>query len=495
MYGSLYRHLLLPVFDGWVKGRQTMTHWQQAERRQWLPRQELEAAQLTALQQLVAHAEKTCPYYASLWQSHGLTATNLQSLADFQRWPLLTRESLRKHRLQLRTQAPLKLMAKSTGGSSGEPVHFDLDSGSNDRRTALMYRGYGWAGGQPGSRQLFIWGTALNSVSRWKRWKISLHHRFDHHRVLSCFEFTPDKMPGHVRQLNAYRPEVIVAYTNPLYELARYVDAHGLAVHQPRSLIVGAEKLHDFQRELIERVFRAPVFETYGSREFMLIGAECPEHNGLHLSIDNLLVEILDEAGQPTPPGEEGQVVITDLYNYGMPFIRYVNGDRAVAGFSDCACGRGLPLLQRVVGRQLDILQTPDGRRIPGEFFPHLLKDYPVVQRFQVVQTELTRITLKIVAAGGLALADRERLLQDIRSVAGRVVEIDLQQVTDIPLTKAGKLKVVVNELASERHHQSVTRESAATIAATGTAALTAATSATTGARLPAVSVVSQNPS
>ena len=136
----------------------------------------------------------------------------------------------------------------------------------------------------------------------------------------------------------------------------------------------------------------APVFETYGSREFMLMGAECSVHQGLHLTTENLLLEVLDDAGQPVAPGTEGNVVVTDLTNRGMPFIRYANGDRAVLQPGACPCGRGLPRLAAVVGRQLDVLQTPEGGRLPGEFFPHLLKELPAVQRFQVVQEQLTHV-------------------------------------------------------------------------------------------------------
>jgi phenylacetate-CoA ligase len=285
----------------------------------------------------------------------------------------------------------------------------------------------------------------------WKRIKLDLHHRFDRQQVISCFEFTPDQMRRHVERWNAYRPEVVVAYTNPLYELARFVDAERLSLRPPRSIIVGAEKLHDFQRAELERVFRAPVFETYGSREFMLIGAECERHEGLHLSQENLLVEILDDDGQPTPPGEEGNVVITDLFNYGLPFVRYVNGDRALAGFSTCSCGRGLPLLRKVTGRQLDTLDTPDGRKIPGEFFPHLLKDYPAIRRFQVVQESLDEIVIKLVVDGGFTLVEREQLLAEIRRTTGPATTVRLTPVDHIPLTKAGKHRVVVRapELAS----------------------------------------------
>ncbi len=446
MYDKLYRNLLLPFFDGVLKGRQTVAHWKRAEKTQWLSRKELEDSQLDSLRQLLTHAATTCPYYGDLWKSTGLDLSSLQSLSDFQRWPLITRETIRHNRLRMRTTADVKRMSKATGGSSGEPLQFDLDSGSNDRRTAMMWRGYDWAGGAPGTRQLYVWGTAVGNVPAWKRWKVDLHHRFDNHLVISCFEFTPEKMRGHFERMNGYRADVIVAYTNPLYEFARYIQREGLTPVSPKSIIVGAEKLHQFQRQLIEQVFRAPVFETYGSREFMLIGAECDRHTGLHLSMENLLVEVLDDDGSPTRPGLEGNVVITDLFNYAMPFIRYVNGDRAIAGFEACSCGRGLPLLKAVVGRQLDTLDTPDGRKVPGEFFPHLIKDFPAIRRFQVIQETIEQITLKLVVDGGnLTVADREKLLSQIHSCTGTTVDIRLQMVDDIPLTNAGKLKVVVH--------------------------------------------------
>ncbi len=445
MYGQLYRHLLLPLFDGVVKGRRTMAHWRDAEESQWWSRERLEGLQLESLQSLLQHAQKTCSYYTEDWNARRLNVSQVKSLADFSAWPLLTRDVIRRHRLKMRTTADVKRMTKATGGSSGEPLQFDLDSGSNDRRTAMTYRGYGWAGAAPGTKQLYIWGTAVGKVPGWKRLKMDLHHRFDRHLILSCFEFTPERMRQHFERMNRYRADVIVAYTNPLYEFARFLKRESLKPVRPNSIVVGAEKLHDFQREVIEEVFGAPIFETYGSREFMLIGAECEHHTGLHLSMENLLVEILNDDGSPTPHGEEGNVVITDLFNYGMPFIRYVNGDRAVAGFDMCPCGRGLPLLKKVVGRQLDTLETPDGRKIPGEFFPHLIKEFPAIRRFQIVQEKLESITLKLVVDGGLTLAEREQLLGEVRKCTGTQVDIRLQMVDDIPLTNAGKLKVVVH--------------------------------------------------
>ena len=161
--------------------------------------------------------------------------------------------------------------------------------------------------------------------------------------------------------------------------------------------------------------------------------------------MENLLVEVVDDSGRPTPAGEEGNVVITDLTNYGMPFIRYQNGDRAIAGFEKCACGRGLLLLKKVVGRRLDLLETPDGRIVPGEFFPHLVKDFPTIRRFQVVQDDRHSIELRLVVNSEWNDSDRQSLERQVRNVVGPVVHLAIAIVDDIPLTRAGKLQVVVH--------------------------------------------------
>jgi phenylacetate-CoA ligase len=179
----------------------------------------------------------------------------------------------------------------------------------------------------------------------------------------------------------------------------------------------------------------------------MLIGAECEHHAGLHLTMEQLLVEVVDAEGVPVPEGVEGDVVITDLTNFGMPFIRYANGDRAVMATAPCACGRGLPLLAAVTGRRLDVLVTPEGGQLPGEFFPHILKERASVQRFQVIQEVADAVTVRLVAPDWTA-ADSAWLRREVAATSGSALRLEIEQVAEIPLTAAGKLQVVVNRLA-----------------------------------------------
>jgi phenylacetate-CoA ligase len=446
MYQFLYRHAILPAFETGLKRRKTFHYWKQLERTQWLPRAELERLQFQALRCLLNHAYKTCPYYREVWQQHGLQPDSLQAPADFCRWPIIDRETIRAHRSDMRSwERGLRLFSKSTGGSTGVPLAFDLNTDSNDRRVAAMHRGYSWAGAGPGTKQLYLWGVPLGSRSAWRRWKDRLYNILQRRLVLNSFDLTDEHVPVFLEHLNRYRPDAIVAYTNPLYLFARRLEERGLKPFSPRSIVVGAEKLYPFQRQLIERVFQAPVFETYGSREFMLIGGECDKHIGLHSTSEHLWVEVVDEKGRPALDGTEGDVVITDLYNYGMPFVRYATGDRAVAGWSTCSCERGLPLLRKIVGRRLDMLNTPDGRHVPGEFFPHLVKDFPAIRRFQVIQDAPDHVQLLLVISAAWNKDAHGLLERQVRDTLGSSVRLEMRVIDDIPLTTSGKHRVVVN--------------------------------------------------
>lgn len=440
---------LLQWYDKTVKRRRTFKYWSELQASQWLSQGELEVLQLQRLRELVTYAWTHCPHYQRTWSQLGLTPARLQSLQDFAEWPLIDRETIRAHRQQLRSTEPgLKTLAKSTGGSTGEPLHFDLCETSQERRTAASYRGYEWAGGAPGTRQFYLWGVPLGKQSWRKQTKDGLYNLIHRRHVFSTFELSRSTFQEAARQLARCRPDVIVAYTNSLYFFAGMLEEAGIRPYSPHAIIVGAEKLHAFQRQKIERVFQSPVFETYGSREFMLIGAECPHHSGLHLTMENHVVEVVDDHGLPTPAGEEGNVVITDLTNHGLPFIRYLNGDRAIAGWTTCKCGRGLAQMQQVVGRRADMIVTSDGRCLTGLFFPHLFKDYQQVERFQVVQEDIDRLLVRLVVRPEWSVADQRALAQRLAIALGPRIEIELEQVDELPLSPQGKHRVVISTLS-----------------------------------------------
>lgn len=443
---ALFKHLLIPAFETIYKRRRTLRYLKELERSQWMKLEDLVDLQQSALTHLLWHAYQTTPYYRKQWQSLGWTSSNAL-VQNFYRMPLLVKKTINSESFSLRSTSYEKdLIFKSTGGSTGVPLHFSIDHNSYERRNAAALRGYSWAGADLGTKQFYIWGVPLEKHGFLSTLKDRIYHSIHRRQFLNSFTLSQELLEKNLHTYNRARPTVIVGYTNALFHFAKDLEEAGLRPVSPSSIIVGAEKLHEFQRDKIESVFGAQVYETYGSREFMLIGSECSEHKGLHISLEHLIVEVLNEDGTTTQNGKIGNVVITDLFNYGMPFIRYVTGDQAVAGFEQCSCGRGLPLLREVKGRQLDVLQFPNGKTLPGEFFPHLLKDYVVIRRFQVVQKREDHVELKVILADRMSSNLKNEILSKIHEHVGYQVSISWMELDSIPLTKMGKHRVVINE-------------------------------------------------
>ncbi|SMP44175.1 phenylacetate-CoA ligase [Neorhodopirellula lusitana] len=454
-----YRGIVLPGFDSVVKGRKTFQFADELNQSQWWPVEKIEELQSRRLSSLIEFCWQHSCHYRDAWTQAGLKASDIDSAGDLSKLPLTTRETMRDHASRIRTwlhgQASV---VKSTGGSSGSPLRFTIDTEANDRRVAAALRGYAMAGGGPGTKQVHLWGGAIGDQGPLRAAKEYVYSRWLNRRVmLDSFGLCDSNAERFVRQINRHRPDVLVAYTNPIDTLSRIVLERDLSVHQPRAIITGAEKLHVHQRQRIEEAFGAPVFETYGSREFTLIGAECSEHAGLHLTSENLIVEVVDEDGRPTPEGEEGDIAVTDLWNRSTPFVRYLIGDRAVAGLERCPCGRGLPLLRKVVGRQLDMLPTLDGRRLPGEFFPHLIKDFVSIRQFQVVQRTIDEVVLKVIVDQRWSSEQADRLHALVSEGVGRTTRLRIEEVAAIPVTKQGKHRVVVSHVV-ERSIPQVSR-------------------------------------
>lgn len=447
-YEAVFRHVLFPAYETGLRRRRTLAYLAGYQRDQWLAPEQIAALQWQRLQQLLEHCQREVPYYRRRWRELGIVAADIRSLDDYAKLPLLTKADIRNHFDELTADSWRgRLLTKATGGSTGEPLRFGYTRESNDRRTAVMWRGYDWAGSRMGRRTLFLWGGAVGEPTRSHQLKDRIYNAMFARRVLNSFHMSEANMAEFADAIDRYRPEIIVAYVGPLVRLAQWLIATGRKIRRPQGIVGAAEAMHEFQRQIIEQAFGCPAFNTYGCREFMLIAAECKQQHGLHVNADHLVVE-LPRPAEATAGAPGGEVVITDLFNYGMPFLRYANGDMATASSARCACGRGLPLLQRVDGRVLDAIRTPAGHVLPGEFFPHMLKDVPGLERFRLVQRQLDRLDLSIVRSKGFDDNSLAYIRREVRKVLGDSVELHCHFVDDIPLTRSGKLRVTVSELA-----------------------------------------------
>ncbi|WP_438034885.1 phenylacetate--CoA ligase family protein [Sorangium sp. So ce204] len=394
-------------------------------------------------------AEQKVPFYRRRFAEHGVRVADVKAPEDLVRFPVLTKADILAHGRELLAEGYTgKLIASATGGSTGESLRFYLDHGTYEHRIAAAMRSDGWAGAKVGEKELHIWGTPILNESLLKKRKRELHEAILRKKYVSAFDLSEQRLAAVVDDIVRYRPNLIIGYTNPLYHTARFALETGRELPAPRGLVCSAERLFDHQRWTIERAFNAPLFNRYGCREVMLLASECDRHEGLHINMEGVYLELVHD-GRHATPGEPGEVIVSDLISRSMPLLRYKNEDIAIGSASACSCGRGLPLLASVEGRVLDMIVGPDGRLLAGEFFPHLLKDYPSVKRYQVHQDRSGAITIKIVPAKDYQDEHARLIEQALRKQLGDRAVLRIRVVDDIALTGGGKHRVTISDVPS----------------------------------------------
>lgn len=450
MYGGIFREVLFPLYETRLRGRETLARLRELSRSQWWGEEDVREVSFRRMVEALRFAEQRVPYYRRRFAEHGVRARDVKAPEDLLRFPVLTKADLRAAGKELVVDGFRgTLIPSGTGGSTGAPVRFSYDHRTYEIRIAAAMRADGWAGARLGERELHLWGVPLAPEPALQRAKRAAHQALLRKKTVSAFDLSEARLAQLVDDIARYRPRVIIGFTTALFHVARYALEVGKRLPPLRGVVTAAERLFSHQRETIERAFEAPVFDRYGCREVMLIAAECERHEGKHINAEGVFVE-LHRNGRLARPGEPGEVIVTDLACRSMPLIRYKNEDIAVAAAAPCSCGRGLPMLASVEGRVLDMIVGPEGQLLAGEFFPHLLKDYPAVRRYQVHQDRQRTITVKVVAGEGFATETPRLIEHSIRRFLGAQAAIAVQVVDDIPLTPGGKFRVTVSEVPVE---------------------------------------------
>ncbi len=439
MKPTLYS-LLRPFWPG---GETLQSLKKELAQTQWLSAEALEAWQFERIRRLVAYAYENVPYYNELYCSLDIHPEDIKSIGDFQKLPFVTREEINTHLREMTAwKTHGKLLADSTGGSTGEPLHFYREKAFDWWDPALELRGRGWYGVGEGEKMALVWGAKRDMhLQTWReRFKAILLQE----RVLNAFNMTDATMAEFAGMLVKWKPAMFRAYASALALFAQYVKDHQINGIRPRIIETTAEKVTQPQRELIEEVFQCKVADWYSARELGTIAYQCPE-GSLHVCETRYLEVVAND--RPVKAGELGEVAITSLHQYGMPFIRYKIGDMAIADDGPCTCGRGLPRLKEVVGRLQDFLVTSEGQFVHGGYFPHTLRHWPQILRYQVYQPDRKHLEVRLMCKTSDDLAWISNLRNELRECFGVQMNISLNIVDEIPLTSAGKHRPIISEV------------------------------------------------
>jgi phenylacetate-CoA ligase len=380
------------------------------------------------------------PFYRELYSAHGFTAADLRDDEAFSALPFVDKQMLRDNLTAIRTdEANARNTSLSkTGGSTGLPLHILRDLRFPAR--ALEWRLFDWWGVQPWDDRGIVARHVLTGASRLRHDLAWLPSR----RVqLDAFRITDDSAREFAESWNRVRPPFLIGYGGGVLDLVRRLQRLGIRLSPPRAVAVTAAPLTPGTRGEIEQALGAPCFDHYRSAEVPWLAGECAEQDGLHVFADVRRVEILDESGNAAAPGEDGDVIVSDLTNRVFPIVRYRLGDISRILPGTCACGRGLPRLGAISGRASDAVRLPDGTTIAGAL-GHIFDEAPLsVRQFEIVQGADYSVILRCIAgdpatsADGIAGATRK-----LREATRDLVPVTVEIVDSIPQV-GGKMRFI----------------------------------------------------
>lgn len=436
-----------------LTGRRILERLEELNRTQWQSRDELAALQRTKLGRLVEYAYQYVPYYRRTFDEAGLRPDDVRKdPAQLSKLPVLTKAVIRRNFPDMLTTEPgrrRRLSELCTSGSTGEPLEFMQDPDFRDAVTADVQRHMGWAGCELGDQQALIWCAPAKPTFRWKTrtWLIDwIWGRFR----LNAYEMTQATVPAFIERIRRQKPVVLFGFATDLYQFAQFVRQSPQPHITFKGVFSTAELMVPLMRQYIEETFQCKVFNRYGTFELGGVACECQTHVGLHVSVENNYVEILRD-GSPADPGQVGDLIVTNLNNLGMPFIRYAIGDAGAWHTGDnCACGRAAPRLESLDGRIRDAFRTRDGRIIYTGFSGHAFHclAHPSIQQFQIVQKTVDRMLVRLVPCGEVPQSILDEISKTFRGMFGDNVTVDFEFLSEIPPLPSGKHQYAISELS-----------------------------------------------
>ncbi len=414
-----------------------------------LNRSELLASQNHKLKNILIHAYENTAYYKRVFDEVTFSPYKMRENSEIQKIPFLTKAIVKKYHNELIAQniSPHLRTEASTGGSTGVPMYF-----LRDKECVYLRRGQElyfdrWMGYKLGEKiGYFVAGSHYDGKISHIKGKIrnAICERivnFDPHDISETY------MKTFAARYQRYKPKMIKCFPNALIPFAHFVNRSHLSIPPVRSISCTGENLYMQQRRLFQEVFGGEVYEKVGTRESGVIACECSLHKGLHLFTEGVFAEIIKENGEPAKAGEMGRLIITDLFNKAMPLIRYEIGDMAVASDNRiCKCGSELPLIEKYLGRDRDIIFDSYGNPKPGYLFVEVIKHLNLDAQLQVIQPDKHSLLVKVVK-NSIGEIDLEELKSEYQKIVGPRFTITFDFTDEVKRDSSGKFSYVKSEI------------------------------------------------
>lgn len=405
--------------------------------------------QARRVQAMAAYAYRYVPYYRETMDRLGLHPSDLRSAADLCKLPIIERQQLQRdpQRFLSTAQSAHRYLKFRSGGSTGAPltVFHSVDAlfqnaAHGERERSIYAR---LVGRRYGYRETVIASPLSTSyeVQHFCQQHALLPGKMSIRRQYLSLLDPPEE---NLRRINDYRPDIIQSYGSYLDLLFRYVECSGQPIHRAHLITYSSDGLSDTARQSITKRFAMPVFSTYQAIEAFKIGFECEQHRGIHLNADLYPVRIVDADGRDLPPGESGDVIVSNLVNRATVLLNYRPGDTASLLLEGCPCGRQLPLLSYIAGRSDDFLVLPSGQRLHPQAIRTIFTNETEVWQYQVVQRTPRELDVAIMVAEACDREEmRQRIIGRFADRVGQDVIVRISFVDEFYRTAAGKFRLV----------------------------------------------------
>ncbi|HAR63207.1 MAG: hypothetical protein DKM50_08375 [Candidatus Margulisiibacteriota bacterium] len=417
-------------------------------------RSTIERFQLDKLKKLLYVAQKA-PYYNVFIKNLKKPIENI-TITDLKKFPILTKEIIRSEGRNMLTNNQKKLIPITTSGSTGTPLLFyqDTDYQKHVWSTNMIINEMcGW---YYGARLARIWGC----MPKTSKLLLNCKDYIQNTRFYNIAELSEKKIEAYHLDMSKFKPEIISSYTSSIYLIAKYLEARKIKPNYPKIAIsTSCETLYPHMRRTIEGVFGVKIFDRYGSREVNGIASECEAHSGLHIFVENVVVECLDPITGEEVIDKPGEIIVTDLNNYGMPFIRYRVGDVGIATKQICSCGRNSLMFKQIMGRDTDFLTLKNGSVYDVDHFTHKFFDIQGVKEFQFCQDTIETFTISIVTDNSNNQQIIDKVKKEISDVLGHGSSLDVKVVDSIPKPANGKYRYFISKVSPDKIWQQVSCE------------------------------------
>jgi len=441
MLSALFRRKIMEPLQSVIFGSIIRRYWLEIEKTQYKSYKELLKIQQKRLQSIIEYAYQNNHFYKERFNDSNIDPYSLSFPDDIKRIPIVTKNDIRRNKqLLISDEYSIdSLLHFKTGGSTGKALDIFITEECSEMRFACARRHDRWAGWEPGEPIGAVWGNPelpkdlKQKLKNWLLYPVI---------YLDTMQVTNASVIKFAKEWNKTKPSLLFGHAHSIYILAQYIKKLSIEEITPKGIISSSMMLLPNERKVIENVFGIRVTDRYGCEEVSLIASECERHDGMHLNIEHLYIEFLNENGGDAKPGEEGMIIVTDLMNKAMPFIRYKVEDVGVPLDRLCPCGRGLPLMDKVTGRVADFLIKKDGTKVAGvSLIENTLTKIPGIDQMQIVQKSLNLIMLNIVAGRGFDEEKRQELISYFEDLLGNETKIELNFVPEIKPDRTGKFR------------------------------------------------------